>query len=273
LENHNYPIPKTWPPSCSSTFYILKWWPWYILCCHTSNNRDSTFYKQQLVDTRAGITYYEPPSVTPGEVSIRTTIRSINTRLATPLATSHNPWLPNQVETFHTSHKSYTHTGYQYHQATSCDHHVFYPPFLATNQEMSFWATTQAMFQQAPYLSHHPESCRPLTKPYEQALCPLLFRLALPKRCKAKISCKSLDGSLLSLGAKRPINPCFCKYRLAEPTPPPNAPCSNGSLFLKPSPNGLPPCHKVHTNSMKLLIYALQNKILTLNTHMYISNI
>ena len=88
-----------------------------------ATTRGSTTYKPQLVDTRARLSCYEPPSVTSGRVPNMN--HSSYSRHKINNITSHNPWLPNQVETIRISHNSHTHTGYQYHQATTQDRHVF----------------------------------------------------------------------------------------------------------------------------------------------------
>jgi len=85
----------------------------------------STIYKLLFVDTHARLTCYGPPSITPDGVP--NTNHNSFSRHKTSNITSHNSWLPNQVETIRTSHNSHIHTGYQYHQATTGIVFTLYP--------------------------------------------------------------------------------------------------------------------------------------------------
>jgi len=79
------------------------------------------------------------------EFPIQTTIRTLNIRLTTSLAITCDcliKWRPTV--------RAITRTDYQYHQATTRDHHVFYPSFQAITQGMS--VTTQWMLQQVSTL-------------------------------------------------------------------------------------------------------------------------
>jgi len=81
-----------------------------------SHNSWFHLYKPQLVDTRAGLSCYEPPYVTFGVVPNTNTIRTLDIRLKTSLATTYDclsKWRP------------FVWAGYQYHQATTREHHVF----------------------------------------------------------------------------------------------------------------------------------------------------
>ena len=126
--------------------------------------RGSTICKPPVVDTRAGLSYYEWQSVT--SCGVPNTKHNSYSRHKISNITGHNLWLPNQVETIGTSHNLQTHTGYQYHQATTRDCHVF--TFILSNNSRNVIlnhnsrnSSTNSILQQIP--------------------CPLLYRLALPK--------------------------------------------------------------------------------------------
>jgi len=79
----------------------------------TSHNSWFHLYKPQPVDTRVRLSFYEPPSLTPG--GVLNTIYNSYSRHKINYVTSYNLWLPNQVEKIHTSHNLHTHPSYQYH--------------------------------------------------------------------------------------------------------------------------------------------------------------
>ena len=97
------------------------------------------------------------------EFPIRNTIRILNTRFKTSLATTHD--LPNQVEPIHTSHNSHIHAGFP----ISLSHNSGSPRVYHL-----FRATTQGMPQQALHLRYHPKHCRTRTNQLEQPLVPYL---------------------------------------------------------------------------------------------------
>jgi len=82
-----------------------------------------TIYKSQLVDTCVGLSYYEPLFVT--LVGVPNTNHNLYSRHKINNIIGYNLRLPNQVKTIHTNHNLHTHTGFQYHQATTWDHHMF----------------------------------------------------------------------------------------------------------------------------------------------------